>query len=70
MEGFFSVSVCLFSSDRAKTYKAVMRDLKMYFNWTCNACLSETLPFKLTEGSRSTPMSNGVPPLRWISYVL
>ena len=28
------------------------------------------LPFKLTDGSRSTPVSYGVPPLSGISYVL
>lgn len=32
--------------------------------------ISLTLPFKLTDGSRSTPVSNGVPPLSGISYVL
>lgn len=31
---------------------------------------SDSLPFKLTEGSKSTPVSNGVPPLSRISYVL
>ena len=28
------------------------------------------LPFKLMEGSKSTPVSNGLPPLSRISYVL
>lgn len=36
----------------------------------CLPVRKEGLPFKLTEGSKSTPVSNGVPPLSWISYVL